>query len=112
MIKRRHVNAVDSRRDGDQRYVLWTFVAIGTVKFSQALTGRRKDPNHYINAALVHNELQNLLLFQADAEAMGLTTRDRTLNRSAGLKRSGLALSLGPFDWQKACEDKEERHDS
>src|SRR3989442_452871 len=111
--KRRDVNAVNSGRGGNQRYVFRTFGAVGTVKFSEYLAARRKNPHHYVDAALLNYKLQKLILFQANAEALALATLESTLNRNAGLECGRLALGPGRFIGQKAvedhCKDEEKR---
>src|SRR6266850_4339683 len=84
--KRRDVNPVNSSCGGNHRYVFRTFGAVGTVKFSEHLAGRRKNPYHYINAVLVNHKLQKLIFFQVNAEALALATLERTLQRNAGLE--------------------------
>jgi hypothetical protein len=54
---------------------------------------------------LIDHELQKLILFQVDGEAVTLPPRKHALNRDAGLERGSLALSPDPFNWHKADED-------
>src|SRR6267378_1153922 len=107
--KWRDVNAVNSGRGGNQRYVFRTFSAVGTVKFSDHLAGRRKNPHHYVDAVLVHHKLQKLIFVQVDAEALALATFQRTFQRNAGLECGSLVLRLGRSIEQKTGKDEEEK---
>ena len=60
---------------------------------------------------LIDHELQKLILFQVDGEAVTLPPRKHTLNRDALLKRGSLALRPDPFNWHKADEDHEENQE-
>jgi len=91
----RHFNAIDSGRIGGQRYVLRTLVAVWCVEYAEALAFRRKESHDDIDTALVDDELQYLILFHTDGEAMALATCDGSLNGNPRLKRVGVTLSLG-----------------
>jgi hypothetical protein len=57
--------------------------------------------------------LQELILLQANAEALFLAARELPLDRNAGLEGGHLALGHEPFIWRKTgwdrCKDKEKK---